>query len=131
VREKGKGGKGKARTVYMSPRTVQALKAYLRERPDCDSDHVFVGTRGPLTESGIYLVLKRLALKAHVHGRYNPHAFRHGWARGALENGADLGSVADLMGNTMQVTQRYYARWDDDELQRKHREVSWLPHDRD
>jgi integrase len=127
VREKGKGGKGKARTVYLSVRTIQALQAYLRERLDSDSDHVFVGKRGPLTEGGIYLVLKRLARKARVRGRYNPHAFRHGWARGAIENGADLGSVADLMGNSMQVTQKFYARWDDNELQAKHRQVSWLP----
>jgi len=129
VREKGKGGKGKARTVYMSSRTIRSLKSYLRERPDCDSDHVFVGKKGPLTESGIYLVLKRLACKAQICGRYNPHAFRHGWARGAIDNGADLGSVADLMGNTMGVTQKFYARWDDRELQAKHRKVSWLPNE--
>jgi integrase len=131
VREKGKGGKGKARTVYLSVRTIQALQAYLRERLDSDSDHVFVGKRGPLTEGGIYLVLKRLARKARVRGRYNPHAFRHGWARGAIENGADLGSVADLMGNSMQVTQKFYARWEDRELQAKHRKVSWLPKEGD
>lgn len=129
VREKGRGGKGKSRTIYLQPRTVQAVRDYLSQRPVADCNAVFLNPcHKPLTEAGIYLMLKRLARASKVKGRWNPHAWRHGWARGALDNGAALNDVATFLGHSnISVTAKFYARWADDELQRKHAQVSWLP----
>ena len=72
-------------------------------------------------------MLKRLAKRAGVNGRFNPHAFRHGWARGALKNGADLGTVSQILGHSsIQVTAEFYARWADEELAQRHQKFSWL-----
>ena len=128
VREKGRGGK-KSRLVFCGPQTVAALYAWLAVRPDQDSgdDHVFLGQRGPLSEGGVYQVLRRLAKKAGIGGRFNPHAFRHAFARGALENGMDLGSVSQLLGHSnINVTAEFYGRWTKDELGRRHAEFGWF-----
>lgn len=130
VREKGRGGKRKARHVYLKERTVNVLQSWLSVRPREKGDAVFVGAQGPLTESGIYQVLKRLASKAGVDGHHNPHSFRHGWARGALRNGASIGDVSQILGHShIWVTMRFYGRWADDELKERHDEFSWLPDD--
>jgi len=125
VREKGRSGK-KSRLVFFGPQTVRALRDWLKIRPDHASgdDHIFWGQRGPLTEGGVYQVLRRLAVRARIKGRFNPHAFRHAFARGALENGADLGTVSQLLGHsTITVTNEFYGRWTQDELGR--RSVRW------
>ena len=125
VREKGRGGRRKARTVYLLPETVGALREWLDVRPAASGQRVFVGQRGPLTTSGVYQVLRRLAGRAGVQGRWNPHSFRHGWARAALMAGADLGTVADVLGHVdIAVTRRFYARWGDDELRERHGQFS-------
>jgi len=128
VWEKGRGGRKRARYVYFSERTKRALEEYIRVRPEDGSGCLFVSKRGGgLTSNAIYQVLRRLAKKAGVTGRFNPHAFRHGWARGALKNGADLGTVSDILGHSsVEVTKRFYARWADDELQRRHDRFTWL-----
>ncbi len=128
VREKGRGGRRKARYVYFSERTKEALEAYLRERPTDDNGYLFVSRQGGgLTPHAVYQVLRRLAKKAGVRGRFNPHAFRHGWAREALRNGADLGTVSDILGHSsVEVTKRFYARWADDELQERHDKFTWV-----
>ena len=121
VHEKG----NHSRTVYFCEVTADTLRTWLKVRPD-RGDHVFVGQRGPLTGSGVYQILKRLAKMAGVK-RFNPHAFRHGWARGALERGADLGTVAHVLGHSdIHVTHKFYARWSDEELAQRHDRYSWM-----
>lgn len=128
VWDKGQGGRKKARYIYFSERTREALQQYLRVRPDDDSGYLFVSARGGgLTPNAIYQMIRRLAKRAGVQGRCNPHAFRHGWVRGALRNGADLGTVSDILGHSsIEVTKRFYARWADDELQERHDKFTWL-----
>jgi len=125
VWEKGAGGNGKSRIVYFGERTAEALRRYLEIRPKTDSDRVWIGTRGPLGKWGIYHVLRRLAEKARIEGRWNPHAFRHGWAKAALEAGADLGTVSQVLGHSdIVVTHRHYGRWTDGELGERARKFS-------
>lgn len=76
--EEGKTGEG---VVDFTPKTATALKAWLAVRPKCDHDYLFVDSRSwnpqRLTEPGIYQVFKRIAKKAGVDGRFNPHSVRH------------------------------------------------------
>jgi site-specific recombinase XerD len=126
VREKSAGGL-RPRAVYLGARGRADLEAWLEERDDA-SDYVFVSQRGgPLTTGGLYQVLKRLARKAGVEGRYNPHAFRHAFVRGALDNGADLGTVSQLAGHSsVMVTGDIYGRWADQELAERHTRYCWF-----
>lgn len=121
VIEKGK----KARTVHFGAETTRALQAWLIVRPrDKWGDKVFTGQRGPLTPGGIYRILERLAKAAGVEGRYNPHAFRHAFARRLLRHGADMGTVSQLMGHaSIEVTHKFYARWTNQELAQRYREL--------
>jgi integrase/recombinase XerD len=134
VREKGRGGKRRSRTVYFGRRTQAALERWHQETHG--SGPVFSAqstnrTGQPLTECGIYQVLKRLARRAGVKARCNPHAFRHGFARGMLERGANLAVVGQLLGHRdPAITVRFYARYADQELRKAHDRYSWLDGER-
>lgn len=131
VREKGK----KTRRVGFGQQTKMALQAWLMERPcylkggskrnkNCqrDDDHLFLGRQGNLTESGIYRMLEKLAIKAGIEGRFNPHSFRHGLARRLLEHDADMGTVSRILGHSdIKTTHEFYACWTQEELMQRHR----------
>lgn len=129
VTEKG----SKTRKVRFGPATAAALRAWLVVRPrDKWGDFVFVGKRGPLTGSGVYRILERLAKKGGVEGRYNPHAFRHGLARRLLQHHLDLGTVSRILGHSdIETTHSFYAVWADNELDDRYDEFGGpldLPH---
>jgi len=74
-----------------------------------------------LTPSGVNQLLSRLRKRANVHGRANPHAFRHGFAKMYLMNGGDLASLADLLGHeSVETTRQFYAVFRAEELAQKH-----------
>ncbi len=119
--------------MLFSPRTVAAIRDYLSVRPIVDTRALFVGRKhNALTTGGVHALLDRLAGAAQVTGRHNPHAFRHGWARGALQAGADLGEVAQLLGHRqVQTTYEFYGRWSTAELHELHDKYTWFDGDDD
>lgn len=128
VREKG----SKARTVYLTRRTCRALSDYLGSRR---SGPVFLDDRRrgkPLQSGGIYQVIKRLARRAGVSGRWNPHAWRHGAARGWLKAGANLAQVSQMLGHSdVSVTVKFYGAFVDEELKAAHRRYTVVREDED
>jgi site-specific recombinase XerD len=132
VTEKGKGG-GKARLVYFNGCARAALARWLKARPESKTDRVFVqkfNKDKALQAGGVYQVLERLAKKSGVKGRFNPHSFRHAWAREALRNGANLADVAQVLGHEDEgVTLRFYGRWAQQELKERHSQFSPLADD--
>lgn len=70
------------------------------------------------------LMLKRRCQRAGV--RFlNPHLFRHGFAMGYLNHGADLKAVGDLLGHSSyKTTERHYAKWIDGPLRKLHQRVA-------
>ena len=123
VREKGKGGKGKARSVFFNPATTEAMKKWLAVRPYTEDERVFM-----LSAGGIYQMIERLAAIGPVEGPHNPHAFRHGFAIGMLSKGANLAQVSQLMGHSsVNVTVAYYGQFPTKELQEFHQKYSWAP----
>jgi integrase/recombinase XerC len=125
VREKNK----KARVVFLVPQAVEAMRAYLAQRPAGPDDHVWLGQRGPLKTSGAYQALERLAQAAGVERGWNPHAWRHTRAR-EFQAELGLGIVSQLMGHASeQITADIYGRLSDDELQRLFSRVTVSPGD--
>lgn len=125
VREKG----NISRPVPYGRETVAALRAWriVQPRTKRNADFVFTGERGPLTTSGLYRVLERLAVRAGVIGRHNPHSFRHALARRLLKHHADLGTVSEILGHSdIETTHRFYARWSKPDLTKRHREFGGL-----
>jgi len=41
-----------------------------------------------------------------------PHMFRHTLARDLLERGTPMEEIAELLGNSMEVVEKYYSKWD-------------------
>lgn len=114
--------KGRSRFVFFGEATTQALREWKRLSPKGDS-RVF-----PLTASGVYALLRRLARQCGIRGPYNPHSFRHAVARRLLMNGGNLAQVSHILGHsTVQVTVQFYARFRIQELQEFHRKYNRLP----
>lgn len=132
VIEKFRGG-NRARVVYFDEETARALRAWLEDRGEAQDDHVFLSLEGrPLTGSGVYQLLQRLAERGGVKGRFNPHSFRHAFARRLLKQGASLNLVGQLMGHRdVNTTSRYYARWADGELKQFYDRFALVENDAD
>ena len=126
VREKG----GKSRAVYLTRRTCSALRDYLGGRR---SGPVFLSYKGnPLKAGGIYQALERIAKRAEVTGRWNPHAWRHGTARGWLKAGANLAQVSQMLGHSdVGVTVKFYGAFVDEELKAAHTRYTVVREDGD
>ena len=123
VREKGCGGHGLGRTVFLGPEAVKAMMAWLDVRPDVKDDHVFLGRFGePLKETGVYQVFRRQAHKAGIENYgWSPHSWRHAAARSMLKRGASLAHVSQILGHSdIEVTARFYGTFAVDELQDAH-----------
>lgn len=116
------------RTVFLSPATIEAVKVWLDFRQSMNplERTIFINkfsTR--LTRGGVYKILRRIADTAAILGRSNPHAFRHAFAKGAIENGIDLSRLSELMGHSSEATTaKYYARWNVSDLRRAHRKFT-------
>jgi integrase len=41
-----------------------------------------------------------------------PHMFRHTLVRDLLEHGTPMEEIAELLGNSMKVVEKYYSKWD-------------------
>lgn len=125
VVEKGQRG----RRVYFTEMTAETLALYLSVRPVSQSDALFLSKSGTaLTTNGVRLMLERVGRRAGVKGRCNAHSFRHAFARSFLRNGGNLAALGRILGHTpgSTVTARYYAVWDDRELQEYHDRYSPL-----
>jgi len=125
VHEKG----NKSRPVYLEERGVAAMRVWLMVRPEVADDHVFIGRLGQgLSVSGIYQVLKRLALEAGVPKGWNPHAWRHGMARAAQRRGMPTSVLSQELGHTsVEVTVKFYGTCTDEDLKAAHIQYSWIP----
>lgn len=109
-------GKGrKPRSIFISPSTRKAVRAYIRERKD-NQAALFV--LDDLTErlgyGGLRVLIKKHASLAHV-PEPTAHDFRRAFAINCLRNGMDLVTLARLMGHTsLKVLQRYLKMVDGD-----------------
>ena len=138
VKEKGRGGQNKYRTVFFGDETAHALAVYLVNRPSGSSHpQVFLETaKGgrahlkeqtlPMSTNAIYHMLKRYAEPLNI-PLANPHNWRHGFARGCTKRGIPLQTLAQLLGHSsVQVTADIYGTLDPDQLQQMHETYTWL-----
>jgi integrase/recombinase XerC len=115
----GKGGK--ARPIPIAPLLDAVLADYLLERhgrfPQEDIDHpataLFVDVRGRrLSVDQIRYLIERIyvraGLRAHIPAGALVHALRHTFATQALEAGADVVELQELLGHaSLETTRRY------------------------
>ena len=107
-------GSKKSRAIPLYPAALKALAVYLREvravmLADPDEKALFVNVGGSrMSRQGFWKILKHYQAKAGIEKDITPHTLRHSFAVHLLENGADLGSVQELMGHSdISSTQMY------------------------
>ena len=95
----------KSRVIPLYPAALKALSTYLTDvRPgmvvDPNENALFVNISGVrMSRQGFWKILKYYQNKAGIEKDITPHTLRHSFAVHLLENGADLGSLQELMGH--------------------------------
>lgn len=120
-------------TLQLLPVVCQLLRQWLdwRAKLSPADNHLFISihkTKGhAMTRRGFYNMLRRVANQAGLPKgeRYNPHSFRHAFARDVLRESCDITRLSRLLGHsTPTTTMKWYAVWDDQELRETHDQVS-------
>ena len=104
----------KNRSIPLYPAALKALKVYVRNirgsmLADPTEQALFVNVNGTrMSRQGFWKILKHYQEMAHIEKEITPHTLRHSFAVHLLENGADLGSLQELMGHCdISSTQMY------------------------
>ena len=98
-------GAKKNRIIPLYPAALRALNIYLRDIRDAmvadpSEKALFVNIGGVrMSRQGFWKILKHYQATAHIEKEITPHTLRHSFAVHLLENGADLGSLQELMGH--------------------------------
>lgn len=104
----------KVRSIPLYPAALKALRTYVMDIrgamiSDPMEDALFVNVNGSrMSRQGFWKILKHYQATAHIEKDITPHTLRHSFAVHLLENGADLGSLQELMGHCdISSTQMY------------------------
>ena len=104
----------KSRIIPLYPAALKALTTYVKEIRGAmlaipDEQALFVNVGGSrMSRQGFWKILKHYQTSARIEKEITPHTLRHSFAVHLLENGADLGSVQELMGHSdISSTQMY------------------------
>jgi len=104
----------KSRVIPLYPAAQKALAVYLKDVRsamilDSNEQALFVNIGGTrMSRQGFWKILKYYQGKAGIEKEITPHTLRHSFAVHLLENGADLGSLQELMGHSdISSTQMY------------------------
>ena len=107
-------GAKKTRAIPLYPAALRALTNYLDNvrtsmLADPQEEALFVNVGGVrMSRQGFWKILKHYQGTAHIEKEITPHTLRHSFAVHLLENGADIGSVQELMGHSdISSTQLY------------------------
>ncbi len=104
----------KVRSIPLYPAALKALKIYIKDirasmLADPMEPALFVNVNGSrMSRQGFWKILKHYQETANIEKEITPHTLRHSFAVHLLENGADLGSLQELMGHCdISSTQMY------------------------
>ncbi|MBQ1524731.1 MAG: tyrosine-type recombinase/integrase, partial [Firmicutes bacterium] len=115
------GESGKARIVPIGRPAKEALEEYINKARDAflksagegkEEEALFLNHRGGrMTRQGLWKILKEYGRKAEIADeRVTPHILRNSFAVHMVQNGADLKSLQELLGNEgLTATEAYLA----------------------
>ena len=114
----------KSRAIPLYPEALKTLTAYIREvraflLAEPGEKALFVNIGGArMSRQGFWKILKHYQATAHIDKEITPHTLRHSFAVHLLENGADLGSVQELMGHSDISSTQMYTQMVDQHLKK-------------
>lgn len=107
VKVMGKGGK--ARFSPMGQTTVDVLKRYIKQRPNCATNALFINQNNTrISTRTVQNVVKKRALQVGISINVHPHMLRHAAATHFLQSSHDLRTVQEFLGHkSIKSTQVY------------------------
>lgn len=96
----------KTRVIPLYPGALKALTVYLKDIRETmvespNETALFVNVSGVrMSRQGFWKILKFYQNTANIDKEITPHTLRHSFAVHLLENGADIGSLQELMGHS-------------------------------
>lgn len=112
----------KTRSIPLYPAALRALSVYINDvRTGMlaypEERALFVNVNGMrMSRQGFWKILKHYQDTAHIEKELTPHTLRHSFAVHLLENGADLGSLQELMGHSDISSTQMYTQMIDQKL---------------
>lgn len=117
-------GKGdKERIVYLSEKSYYYLNKYLMSRND-QCEYLFVSERKPirkLVDRSIERIVEKVKQRINISKKLTPHVMRHTFATMAINNGADLSDVQQLLGHENPSTTLIYAQASEERKKQAHK----------
>ncbi len=120
---------GKRRTVPLGRAAMDAVTRYVKEaRPriaNADkTDVLFLNAHGePLTRQGFWKIIKKYIGEAGIRSDVTAQTLRHCFALHLLENGADAGSVSEMLGYSSIAPTRIYTDIIDSRIKKVYKEA--------
>ena len=103
------GNGSKSRFSPVGQTTIDVLKRYIKLRPKCDSNALFVNKKNTrISSRTVQNIVKRRALEVGVSINVHPHMLRHAAATHFLQSSHDLRTVQEYLGHkSIKSTQVY------------------------
>ena len=103
-------GKGnKERTIFFTPRSLEWIRFYLKERKDNERPLFVTRRLSRLSRADVSELFIRQAKKAGINKKITPHILRHTVATNLLFNGCPISHVKEILGHELlSTTCTYY-----------------------
>ena len=122
---------GKARReriVFFGPEVARSLLRYrsrLATKFIVDHEHYFLTDDfRPLSVNAVTQMIRRVAVRARVEDRVNPHSFRHAFGVNYLVAGGGIRDLQQIMGHAQVTTTEVYTHLTEDRLAEMHAKFS-------
>jgi integrase/recombinase XerD len=110
------GKRDRVREIPIMPGLLRRLERHIASRArEHTSDRIFLSNRrsrhgdyGPLTNDGVYKVVRDAAARCRIDRRIHPHLFRHSWMTEMLRSGMNPIQLSLIAGASPDVIARCY-----------------------
>ena len=112
-----KRAKGKKERIFnISDDIKEELKELIEKNPD--SEYVFSGPKGKLSDRNIQKIVKKAAIKAGIQKDVHTHTLRHSFATHLLNEGVDIRKIQTLLGHEKLATTEIYTHISNEDLKK-------------